>query len=97
MGLIRSAPQTRILENVRSGGRPVYPENVPFIADRPMAVSKDNRKDTGVLDILGSITGFQPKHYDLKSYQSLLKERVKYAKSRHHTQSKKLRKSNRGK
>jgi hypothetical protein len=93
MGLLRAAPQFRMAEERLAGGRPVYPESIPFVSPRPMPIREGTRRDTSILAALGQSFGVYPKHFDLRAYQRLLPERVKYARARNKTQMQKLRRS----
>jgi hypothetical protein len=89
MGLLRSAPQFRMGEQKLAGGRPVYPESIPFFAERPMPADP---KDQSMLALLGSVLGIAPKTYDLKGYKKGAKKRLKYARTRNKTAKKRLKK-----
>ncbi len=90
-GLLRTAPQYRSLERLLAGGNPVYPENVPFLHDRPIAVDKDKRK-TGQ-GLLTDMFGTSPKKYDFGTKKrGFLKEGREFAEKKNKRQLKKTRK-----
>jgi hypothetical protein len=93
MGLLRAAPQFRMAEERLAEGRPVYPESIPLLDERPMAVRE--RRDTSELAALGQMFGLWPKRYDLRAYQRLLPERVRYSKARVKTGKRKIKRSDR--
>lgn len=92
MGLLRAAPQFRMGEQKLAGGRPVYPESIPFLDERAMPAEP---KDTSMLNLLGQVLGIAPKTYDLKGYKKSIKKRVKYAESRNKTSKKRIKKETR--
>lgn len=106
---IRSLPQMREMEqsgiNVDlpgplprlwgTGGRPTYPESLPLIAPRPMAVREETRKGTGVFGPRGLLlqsTGTQIRERNLAKDQSMQRKSGKFGKTKVKRQLRKLRK-----
>lgn len=71
---MRSFPEVRTLELLRTHGNPVYPESIPFIDEHLKGVNPQTRR-TGTLPLaLLQELGFQPREYDiLKHTQNVLK------------------------
>jgi hypothetical protein len=88
----RSFPQWRIGERMHAGGASVYPENVPFLHERPMPTAPENRYGTGIEDALSQIIGVSPKSFDIKKYEANRKDALRYARTRNKNALKKLRK-----
>lgn len=91
--LMRSFPEARIAERAAAGGRSVYPESIPLIAQRPMATPPETRVGAGALDVLEQFIGVAPKPYNLGKSNSLLKKRIKYARTRGERNRKRLEQS----
>lgn len=68
-GLLRSFPQVRIGEQIYTGGKPTYPESIPFINERPIPIDPSKAKNVSPLQTLLQYVGFPPKTYDLQTYQ----------------------------
>jgi len=81
MGLFRSVPATRMLEQYAMGG-PVYPESIPGIAPAPMPRNPDNPPPTLGESFLYPSFGVNVNQMDLKKYQSFAKEQAAYARAR---------------
>lgn len=80
--LLTSVPQVRIGELAATGGRPVYPESIPFVDERPMPSQPISHRDVSPLGILNQYFGAQPRKYDLGRYQRQLPKRAQYVKKR---------------
>jgi hypothetical protein len=80
--LLRSVPELRIAERAAAGGRSVYPESIPLIAQRPMATAPETRVGAGIPDVLEQFIGVAPKPYNLRKNDALFQKRLKYARTR---------------
>lgn len=93
--LARSIPQVRIGEMTGvggymgiprvlpgTGGRPVYPESLPFIAPKPMDVREETMRDISPTGIAAQYTGVFPRTRNLQLDQSLRRKQLAYSKAR---------------
>jgi len=87
--LARSVPGVRIAEQFHTGGRPVYPESVPFIAERPIPVGHPDKTD--LVTFLGSIVSGTPQTRRINEKDE--KSARKYVKSKRHSRLKRERKA----
>lgn len=89
--LLRSVPQYRIGEVIQAGGRPVYPESLPFVAERPIGVRPETRRDVSVPGLLGEYSGIRSRSFDLERARELDEASLKYARKRRKSQQKRHR------
>jgi hypothetical protein len=78
--LIRSFPEARIGERIRSGGRSVYPESVPLLYEHYMGTKPESRFGSGTMEALQQMTGTAVRPFNLQSYQSFRRKGQRYAK-----------------
>lgn len=93
MSLARSIPQVRLGEkHILEGGGSVYPESVPFLAERPMAPASDAAVSigSGSGDLALSSLGFLPRGYDLATFQQLQEKRARYNRTKRRRDLQKL-------
>lgn len=93
MSLARSIPQVRLGEkHILEGGGSVYPESVPFLAERPMAPASGAAISTGsgATDLGLSSLGFLPRGYDLATFQQLQEKRARYNRTKRRRDMQKL-------
>jgi hypothetical protein len=76
-GLMRSLPQVRNAELLNTLGRPVYPESIPFISEKPMDVREETIRTPEA--IAGSFFGVNPRRRDLEHDKELLEEGAAFA------------------
>jgi hypothetical protein len=74
--LTREFPEVRIAENWAVGGRPLYPESIPFLAERPMPLAPGTQPQAeSPVNVALSMLGVDPKTYNLQNRQlSVLKD-----------------------
>jgi hypothetical protein len=94
--LLRSVPQVRLGEMaiptsgvphvplVRgTGGRPAYPESIPFLKERPIPVREESRRNlANPFNLFMAYTGLATKNKDLARYQSTLRKSTKFGKTK---------------
>jgi hypothetical protein len=80
-GLARSLPQVRLAEAISLQGRPVYPESIPFLRPRPIAVSPEGTSDVSLEGIAREMFGVRPDDFDLEEYQRFSRKETKAARS----------------
>jgi hypothetical protein len=80
--LMRSFPEARIGERVRSGGRAVYPESIPLISEYYMPTKPESRYGSGIIEALEQMTGTAVRPFNIESYQHSRKAGQRYAKRR---------------
>lgn len=90
--LLRSFPQYRIGEAWATGGNPVYPESIPFLAERPKGVNPSTRRPFTLQGVLAQYSGINPRTSNLAGTQNLMAKQIEYART---TNRRRLRKEQR--
>lgn len=81
--LINSVPQAAIINTVLTGGRPEYPESIPFVAPRIIQTAPGDRRPEDFKSLLEKYAGLDTKHYNLAKNKAFSKEMLDAARSTH--------------
>jgi hypothetical protein len=80
--LMRSFPEARIGERIRSGGRAVYPESIPLISEYYMPTKPESRFGSGIMEAIQQMTGTAVRPFNIQSYQHNRMAGKRYAQRR---------------